>query len=104
MNILKFTLVIAVLLQCLTGNSQVFMTESFELGGKPSGWTEEAVSGSEPWRYRNGGHSPNDNNWMVPPQANDITRNPPSAFDGIYNTIFFKQGDNNERTKLVTPP
>jgi hypothetical protein len=41
---------------------------------------------------------------MIPPQANDITRNPPSAHDGSYNAIFFKQGDNNERTKLVTPP
>ncbi len=61
------------------------------------------ASGNEPWRYRNGGHSPNDNNWTVPPEEEDITRNPPAAYEGTFNAIFFKQGDNNERTKLVTP-
>lgn len=84
-------------------HSQVYLTEGFELGAKPDGWSQEYVSGTEPWRYRNGGHSPNDNNWAVPPYEEDITRNPPSAYEGTYNAIFFKQGDDNERTKLVTP-
>ena len=84
-------------------NGQVFLQEGFEGGTRPVGWTEENVYGTEPWRYRNGGHSPNDNNWLVPPEQIDITRNPPSAAEGNYNAIFFKQGDNNERTMLVTP-
>ncbi|MGM0472821.1 MAG: hypothetical protein ACQERV_01660 [Bacteroidota bacterium] len=82
---------------------EVYLSEGFETGARPDGWTEEMVSGNEPWRYRNGGHSPNDNNWLVPPEEEDITRNPPSAYEGTYNAIFFKQGDNNERTKLITP-
>jgi hypothetical protein len=85
-------------------HSQVYLSEGFELGAKPDGWTEESVTGTEPWRFRNGGHSPNDNNWHVPAWQTDITRNPPAAYDGTYNAIFFKQGDGNERTKLITPP
>jgi hypothetical protein len=87
----------------LKGNSQVYLEEGFEGGAKPENWIEEYVVGTEPWRYRNGGHSPNDNNWAVPPDEVDITRNPPSAYEGTYNAIFFKQGTGNERTKLVTP-
>ncbi len=84
--------------------AQVFLSEGFENGTKPTGWTEEYVSGSEPWRYRNGGHSPDDNNWTIPPDQVDITRNPPSAHTGTYNAIFFKQSTNQERTKLITKP
>lgn len=87
--------------------SQVYLSEGFETGARPEGWTEEFVQPpvhTEPWRYRNGGHSPNDNNWLVPAGATDITRNPPAAYGGTYNAIFFKQGDNNEKTKLITPP
>jgi len=82
---------------------QVHLSEGFESGARPADWTEETTYGFEPWRYRNGGHSPNDNNWLVPAGEEDITRNPPSAYEGTYNAIFFKQGDNNERTKLITP-
>jgi hypothetical protein len=102
-KILRFLIILVVIFPVFTVKSQVYLTEGFELGAKPEGWTEEYVTGTEPWRYRNGGHSPNDNNWDVPPDAEDITRNPPSAYDGTYNAIFFKQGDDNERTKLVTP-
>ena len=85
-------------------HAQVYLNEGFELGARPEGWTEEYVTGAEPWRYRNGGHSPNDNNWLIPAWETDITRNPPAAYEGTYNAIFFKQGDGNERTKLITPP
>jgi hypothetical protein len=94
-------------LQFYNANSQVFLSEGFETGARPEGWTEQFAQPpvhTEPWRYRNGGHSPNDNNWMVPAGSSDITRNPQSAFQGTYNAIFFKQGDNNEKTKLITPP
>jgi len=91
------------LISFLSAQGQTYLTEGFETGAKPDGWTEETAIGDEPWRFRNGGHSPNDNNWMVPADQEDITRNPPSAYEGTYNAIFFKQSDNNERTKLITP-
>ena len=103
-KLLRFLIICVVIFPVFPGKSQIYLTESFEVGGKPDGWTEEFTYGTEPWRYRNGGHSPNDNNWQVPPEQVDITRNPPSAYEGTYNAIFFKQGYGNERTKLVTPP
>ncbi|KKL52595.1 hypothetical protein LCGC14_2283900, partial [marine sediment metagenome] len=92
-----------IIIPFLSIQAQIKLSEGFESGSLPSGWTEENLLGGEPWRYRNGGHSPNDNNWLVPPDQTYITRNPPSAYEGTYNAIFFKQGDGNERTKLVTP-
>ncbi|HOK87076.1 MAG TPA: hypothetical protein PLF12_12065, partial [Tenuifilum sp.] len=89
-------------MQIANTSAQVYLSEGFENGTKPTGWTEEYVSGTEPWRYRNGGHSPNDNNWTIPAWQTDITRNPPSAHSGTYNAIFFKQSTNQERTKLIT--
>ena len=103
MRIFNFSLLLLLYIAVLPVAAQVHLTEGFESGSKPTGWTEETVVGNEPWRYRNGGHSPNDNNWLVPPEEEDITRNPPAAYEGTYNAIFFKQGDNNERTKLITP-
>ena len=66
MKYLKVILTIIALSPVFLVKSQVFLTEGFETGAKPDGWSEETVSGTEPWRYRNGGHSPNDNNWLVP--------------------------------------
>ena len=104
MKIAKILFALAISFQTSGLLAQAYLTEGFEGGIKPDGWTEEAASGNEPWRYRNGGHSPNDNNWQVPADQEDITRNPPAAFEGTYNAIFFKQGTDNERTKLITPP
>ena len=103
MKVLRFLILLLLIFPLSQLSGQVHLTEGFESGLKPDDWTEEAVSGDEPWRYRNGGHSPNDNNWQVPADQVDITRNPPSSYDGTYNAIFFKQGVNNERTKLITP-
>ena len=103
MKVLRLAICFSIIFQAFLASAQVHLTEGFESGSRPDGWTEEAVSGNEPWRYRNGGHSPNDNNWQVPAGQVDITRNPPAAYAGTYNAIFFKQGDNNERTKLITP-
>lgn len=98
-RILLFTLAA---LSLNKANGQTFFSEGFESGTKPAGWSEIYVSGTEPWKYRNGGHSPDDNNWQVPPEEEDITRNPPHAHSGTYNAIFFKQSTNHEKTKLVT--
>ena len=99
----KGILILSLVTTVFSASSQVHLSEGFESGARPLDWTEETTSGFEPWRYRNGGHSPNDNNWLVPAGEEDITRNPPSAYQGTYNAIFFKQGDDNERTKLITP-
>lgn len=108
MKLLKIILTLIFFGGFLFTNAQIHLSEGFENypGSdcwKPAGWTQEMASGNECWRFRNGGHSPNDNNWTVPPEEEDITRNPPSAYEGTFNAIFFKQGDNNERTKLITP-
>ena len=99
----KIFLILILISWVMSGFAQVHLSEGFESGVRPADWTEETTDGFEPWRYRNGGHSPNDNNWLVPAGEEDITRNPSSAYEGTYNAIFFKQGDNNERTKLITP-
>lgn len=103
MKLLRTILLAILIFPVFSVKSQIYLSEGFETGSRPDEWTEETVVGNEPWRFRNGGHSPNDNNWLVPPDAYDITRNPPAAYEGTYNAIFFKQGNNNERTKLITP-
>lgn len=103
MKLLKIILMLGILFPGFPGKSQIKLTQGFETGAKPEGWTEEFVVGDESWKYRNGGHSPDDPNWAVPPYEVDITRNPPAAYAGTYNAIFFKEGIGNERTKLITP-
>ena len=104
MKLSKVIILTLGLFPIFAGNAQItFLLEGFETGARPNGWIEETAIGNEPWRYRNGGHSPNDNNWLVPPEQIDITRNPPASYEGTYNAIFFKQGYDNERTKLITP-
>ncbi|MDX9848572.1 MAG: T9SS type A sorting domain-containing protein [Tenuifilaceae bacterium] len=87
-----------------TTNAQIFLQEGFESGARPTGWTNEYVSGSEVWRYRNGGFNPNDPNNTIPAGDTDIARNPSSAYSGTYNAFFQIQGNMNEKTKLITPP
>ncbi|MDT8431695.1 MAG: T9SS type A sorting domain-containing protein [Bacteroidales bacterium] len=86
--------------------SQELLYEGFEQGAKPEGWTQEYSVGKVDWRYRNGGYNPSDpnlDNPITPNGEEDIARNPPSALEGNYNAFFFNQGDDNERTRLVTP-
>ncbi len=82
----------------------IYLHEGFELGRKPDNWTEEAVVGSVPWRYRNGGYNPSDPNLLTDPAAYDRFRNPDTAKEGTYNSWFFTQGFGREQTKLITPP
>lgn len=86
--------------------SQEILYEDFETGTKPDGWTQEYEVGAVDWRYRNGGYNPSDpnlDNPITPNDEEDIARNPPSALEGNYNAFFFNQGNDNERTKLITP-
>jgi hypothetical protein len=90
-------------------SQEVFLTEGFEthngIEDPPDGWDNEKVGASpQLWRYRNGGHSPNDISWAIPEGQYDPTRNPKQAYEGTYNAIFFMESYNNERTKLITPP
>nr|WP_321427018.1 T9SS type A sorting domain-containing protein [uncultured Acetobacteroides sp.] len=82
----------------------VYLKEGFELGRKPDGWTEEAVVGSVPWRYRNGGYNPADPNLLKPAATYDMFRNPDKAKAGTYNAWYFTQGFGREQTRLITPP
>ncbi len=103
MKIQRFVLIIAFCSNVFSGTSQVKLEEGFETGLRPAGWTEELVSGNQDWRYRNGGHNPNDPSWETPANEADIAREPSSAYEGTYNAIFFIEGTDNQRTKLITP-
>ncbi|MEJ5317105.1 MAG: hypothetical protein WHS63_08850, partial [Tenuifilum sp.] len=51
-------LVTVLLLLPILGYSQVkYLSEGFEAGVKPTGWSEEKVSGNRYWRYQNGGYA-----------------------------------------------
>ncbi|MFC2129604.1 T9SS type A sorting domain-containing protein [Bacteroidota bacterium] len=103
LNNLLFTLILSYL--PLSSFSQTYFTEGFESGETPVDWTQDYVSGAQEWRFRNGGHSPDDDNWTdYEAWEEDITRNPPSAYAGTYNAIFFQQGYDNDKTMLITPP
>ena len=65
---------------------QTYLSEGFEGGSLPTGWSNEYVSGTHDWEYQNGG----------------VSGNPASAHTGSYNAIF-KGGYSNYETKLVTP-
>lgn len=103
MKLLKLILISLVIFPVFSAKSQIYLTEGFE-SGIPTDWEEEYVSGSpgEPWRYRNGGNNPSDVNWIIPPEVEDIARNPPSAYEGTFNAVFYKASTENERTKLIT--
>ncbi len=64
------------------------LSEDFEhAGAMPSGWTQQWVSGSTNWIFRNGG----------------ADGYPPSAHGGSYNAYLFDDGYNNYETRLITP-
>ena len=63
-RLLKILFLFILFSTVLPAKGQIYLTEGFELGARPEGWTEEYTYGMEPWRYRNGVHRPNDNNWL----------------------------------------
>lgn len=97
------SLVVSMCLANIAEAQTIYLKESFELGRKPDGWTEENVKDNVPWRYRNGGYNPSDPNLLTPPATYDMFRNPDKAYEGTYNAWFFTQGFGREMTKLVTP-
>ncbi len=94
---MKIRLIILILL-CIFFNTtaQVYLSQGFESGAIPSGWTQETVLGSVSWRYRTGGGG-------YVPDTITYLRKPPTAHSGKYNA-FFQVEQIGPTTKLVTAP
>lgn len=79
---------------CLALSGQTYLSEGFESGTRPVGWTQEIVNGNTSWRYQNGGYGP-------PPPS--TTRFPQNAYSGSYNALFQVE-QQGPKTKLITKP
>ena len=73
------------------GDTPPYLSEGFENGALPSGWSRDYVKGTNDWRFYNGGYSPNDPNYVQLASANDPTRNPSSAHGGTYDAMDFQR-------------
>ena len=78
------------------GVTAIYLSENFESGVTPQFWHNEFVSNTIEWKYRDGGYQLGG---LDVPNAN----NPPSAFQGDYNAVFFYSSSNPYITKLVSP-
>jgi len=74
-------------LHILPMGSVLILSEGFESGALPTGWTEEQITGDESWAYTNGGHS----------------GNPSSAYTGNFNALLYHGSSSAATTKLITP-
>ncbi len=63
-------------------------TEDFEDGSLPDCWTNEHVTGTQDWDYKDGGYK----------------GHPANAHGGDYNALFYHGSTSANVTKLVTPP
>ncbi len=78
----------------LVTNAQTkYLSEGFEGGVKPSGWSEENVSGNRSWRYQDGGYASS---------SAPTYRHPAHAHTGSYNALFQIE-QVGPTTKLITP-
>lgn len=72
------------------GSSGVLLSEGFEGGDLPAGWSNVNYSGPEvPWTFRNGG------NWAGCPDG---------PHSGNYNAFFYAESYLEPWTSLITPP
>jgi len=83
----KLIYFIALLFAFTWQSNAQYLSEDFEGGTLPSGWSQEYVSGTSDYTYQNGGHS----------------GNPANAHSGSYNALFYVGNYNGDATKLVTP-
>ncbi len=81
----QFTLLIAVIAFFWQAKAQ-YLTEDFETGSLPAGWSLEYVTGTSDWTYDDGGHN----------------GHPAAAHGGSYNALFHVT-NYSDATKLVTP-
>lgn len=81
----------------ITSNSysqgEVFLTEGFESGARPTGWSEVKISGLKYWDYENGGGA-----YSYLPDF----KHPSAAHTGNYNALFFSEGVG-PSSRLITP-
>lgn len=70
-----------------------YLSEGFEGGVKPAGWSEEKVTGNRFWRYQNGGYASS---------SAPNYRHPANAHTGNYNALFQIE-QVGPATKLITP-
>ncbi len=72
---------------------EIFISEDFESGLMPTGWTQEKISGNLLWNIRTGAGTDAVGNQLTPD----------TAAVGTYNMVFQKQGNEQEVTRIITP-
>lgn len=93
-SILLSTILLSFALGTSAQEFEIFFFEDFENGGlRPSGWSEQFVSGTRIWRYEDGGYAPT---------GAPTFRHPPNAYSGDYNALFQDESIGPKR-KLITP-
>lgn len=71
----------------------IYISENFDGTSKPINWSYGYVSGTIDWQYQDGGYTSGDPG----------TGEPPYAYQGGGNAMFYYPSANNETTKLITP-
>ena len=87
------TLLIWLLAHNLYAQEGIFLSEGFESGAKPLGWSEQRISGSYYWRYQNGGGAQS---------STPLFKHPSAAKSGSYNALFQVEGVG-QTSRLITP-
>lgn len=89
-RLIRLSTIIYILLYSCEIYAQTYLAEDFENGGSiPTGWSEEYVSGTASWIYKDGGIEAGGEN------------HPAHAYEGSYNAAFIYS--TSYTTKLVTP-
>ncbi|MEA2106254.1 MAG: T9SS type A sorting domain-containing protein [Bacteroidota bacterium] len=73
---------------------EIYINENFDGSTKPADWTYFYESGDINWSYLDGGYTTGE------PGSSE----PPYAFQGERNAVFYFASPYNETTKLITPP
>ncbi|RPH32251.1 MAG: T9SS C-terminal target domain-containing protein [Bacteroidales bacterium] len=73
----------------------IFLSADFEGGVRPNGWTEQRISGTFYWGYKNGGGASSE------PGLEDF-RHPSASHAGNYNALFQVEGPG-PASQLITP-
>jgi hypothetical protein len=91
---LLLTTTIASLMLSLQGFSQ-YLSEDFEEGLLPTGWSEQRITGTKyHWEYENGGYTSQ--------PGEPITRSPYPAHGGSFNALFYYESETHAKIKLIT--
>ena len=80
-------------LSLITYSQTIYLSENFDGASKPANWTYQYPSGAIDWKYQAGGYT----------SGAPGTGEPPYAFQGERNAMFYYASIGNETTKLITP-